>query len=162
MSATVEIKLTGYGVQQLVDQVAAAVREDAQERINDAVRGAIKEAIDAAVLDLTRERIAAEVSAVMAEGWQPTDGYGNPNGEKLTLRQRVSKAISSQLDRHDSYDRKTPVQKMVEEAVSKALGNEVGAELKRAKEAIREQVDTLINSKLREAIGGALGLQVRS
>jgi hypothetical protein len=147
---------------RVVDAITGAVEERIAERIDEAVRGAIKGALEKRARELVDEKIRETLAAVLEEGWQATDEWGGPKGPKVTLRQRISKVVTSFLSEPDRYDRETPAQKLIKEAIAAELKGKVGEELERARVALREQVDTVLQAKLRESLSSALGLGSRS
>jgi histone H3/H4 len=154
-----ELKVDGFREEQVVTAVAEMVRDQMSGRIDEAVRGAIKGALEEQVRALVNDAIRPVLATVLDEGWQPTDQWGEPKGPKVTLRDRIGKAVSAFLDVRDGYDRQTAAEKVIKEEIEKAVRGDAGKELKRASEALRAQVDAVLQAKLRESLSSALGLR---
>lgn len=152
-----EIKLEGFREDQVVKAIAGMVEEQVHERVNEAVRGAIKGALEDAIGELVLEQLRPAVAALIAEGWQKTNDYGDPVGPRVGLKERVNE----QLQKCDSYGSREPwVNKYVREAIEAELRGDLGKELTKAKEAIRGTVTGIVQQKLNETLAEALGLRV--
>jgi hypothetical protein len=152
-----EIKLSDYVEQRVIETIAEAVQTHIQDRIDEAVRGAIKGAIDAEVKRVVAATVRPEVETVLAEGWQPTDQWGESRGEKVTLRQRVNQILSQP---EGSYDRTPWIQKVSKEILDGALRAELGKEIEAARKQFRAEVDAVLQAKIRESLASTLGLKV--
>jgi hypothetical protein len=146
--------------EQIVRAIASRVEDRFEERIKEAVRGAVKGAVERQTKELVDAAIAPIVEQVLAEGWQPTDQWGEPSGKKITLRARVSKRVSEYLEEKERYQDKTPAQKLIDEAIAAELRGEAGKVLEAARAKLREQVDGVLQAKLREVLASSLGLKV--
>lgn len=151
-----EIKPLAITEEHVVEAVVDRIVEQSGERFNTAVRGAIKETIDAKLSKLVEETLRPAVAEIIAEGWQETNRYGEPQGRKLDLKARVSEM----LNKNDGYDRLPFIQKTAQEILDKALRAELGALIEEAKKKFRDQIDGVLQAKFKEALQGALGLPV--
>lgn len=121
--------------------------------------GKIKETVDQMVSDAIdqqiRDTIAASVAKIVEEGWQTTDEYGRVTGTR-TLKSIV---LDSLTRKGGDYNRQTIADKVAEETIRKALHESFGAEIKRAQETFRKEIDNVVAAKLTESIKTALGLR---
>ena len=108
--------------------------------------------------DTIRERIAAAVDTVLAEGWYESDGYGGRRGDRIDLKARINVAMTAQ--RGDSYSRKPSIlQERIDEAVKATLDKEFEPVIKQARETLRKQLDAAVMTKVTETVKAALGLR---
>lgn len=152
------LELSATFEERLLDRATDLIAEVVDGEVTTRVRKLVTEAIEGRVASIVDGAIRAQVDAILAEGWQPMGPYGEPAGPRVTLRDIIGKAVTGTIDKTDPYSRKTPLTNLVDEAIEKELRGDVGKELARAKAAVREQVDAVIQAKLRETISLALGL----
>lgn len=152
-----EVKPLAITEEHIVEAVVERIVESLDERINTAIRGALKGHVDAKLSALVEEHLRPAVAAVIAEGWQMTNHYGESTGPKVDLKARVS----SMLNATDGYNRQSFIQKTAQEILDKGLREELGKQIEDAKKAFRAQVDGVLQAKFKEALAGALGLPTR-
>lgn len=115
-----------------------------------AVRAAFDETIQA--------RIAAAVDDVLLKGWQATNEYGEPRGEKLDLKARVSAVLTQ--SRGDSYNRRPSViESQVQSAVEGFLSNELRPIIEQAKANLKTCLDAKVMQTVSDTIAKSVGLR---
>jgi hypothetical protein len=118
------------------------------ELADQAVRRVFDEAI--------RDRIYAAIDAVLAEGWQETNGYGESTGAKLDLKGRIGKLLTE--TRGDSYNRQKSVlgehtEKAVESIVAKEFQPVIDAAKAHLKTCLDEKVMKTVSATIANAVG---------
>jgi hypothetical protein len=126
--------------------VGAAIRSSVDDRI--------RKSVDEIITKMVTERAGPIIDDVLENGWQTFDQWGRPE-KVVTLKQKIAEFISSVPD---SYNRKTMVQKAIEDAVNKALDRSFQTELDAARAGFRKQVDDLLSGKIAEGLRAAFGL----
>ena len=99
------------------------------------------------------------VEKVLAEGWQQTDKWGAPIGEKKTLKQMILQVFDSPSSDSPYYDRKNAKKNItawVEAAVEKEMKEHLAQHLKRARDEAKKALEEGIGTKIRDAIRTAL------
>lgn len=109
----------------------------------------IRSTVESEVRNVAREQAGSVVTDVLSGPIQRTDGYGNPRGETITVREMVLAAVDEwmRLPRSDSYRNPTmgdSLKKLVDEILRSELKGTVDA----AKKKVSEEV-------LRLAVEGA-------
>jgi hypothetical protein len=149
----VEIEVNTERIEEAIkDEVCSGLRD----RLNEAIRGAIKSELSSALKDVVGESLRAEVDKLISEGWQQTNTWGEPQGEKQTLKALVTKHLTEDVG--DYNRRMKRIEKVTYEAVDAALKNEFAGELKVARDLFRKHLDAGVAAKLRDAIASALGV----
>lgn len=118
------------------------------------VKTQVAQTVGQMVREIGREHIDAEIRAILAEGWQRTDDYGQARGGRVSLRDRVQEMFH----KTDRYESRSMFEKVIKEELDKALKGELGKELDAARAKIRAEVDQITRAKLNEALKSALGL----
>lgn len=132
----------------------AAMRRHLEAKITATAEALVRERIGAVVA----QRIEAAVDAVLAEGWTRTDSYGCSTGQKLDLKGRISEILNTKQG--DSYNRRgTLIEEAIKLRLEAALAKDFAEELKAAREAFREKLDTTVMAKFTETLKSALGLR---
>lgn len=107
---------------------------------------------------LIRARIAAAVDAVLADGWQETNSYGERTGAKLDLKGRIGKLLTEA--RGDSYNRNPSIMDAtVKAAVEGFLGREFQPLIDAAKEELKKCLDVKVMKTVSDTITNAVGLR---
>ena len=134
--------------------LAEQMRSLIEEKISDIAEKAVRERFE----EVARERITAAVDAVLAEGWQRTDEFGNKIGEHVDLKGRISQIITEK--RNDGYNRPalTLAERLVKESVEKMFADKFGKEIEAAQKDMRKQLDAVVAGKFTETIKRALGV----
>lgn len=113
---------------------------------------------DEEIRDIIRPLIVEGIEA----SFQPTNVYGEPKGDPITMRtvvvDQVKDVLRSVKD-HNSYDRREPlvrqlVREMVEKELRKTLSEVIDDERKKVVAAVREQAAQLIAEAVTKGVGG--------
>jgi hypothetical protein len=131
---------------QVANQVASAFKAFIDKRVSDTVSELVRE--------IGRDQVDAQVRAILAEGWQKTDDYGQARGGRVSLRERVQEMFH----KADRYESRSMFERVIKEELDKALKGELGKELEAARAKIRSEVDQITRAKLNESLKAALGL----
>ncbi len=156
MSTNAEKVTIEIDTAQLLDQAKEYALERQGHVIDKAVRSAVNEAVEGLVVEVARERIAVEIDAVLAAGFQRVNEYGSPNGPPRTLREMVT----DQLTKKDQYSSNNNwIQKLVEERLKEAINSVLKADIEVARANFRKMLDEQIQGKLTLALREAFGLK---
>lgn len=158
MDKAITITVNGYDADEVKDWLTKQVGEELRPLIYKEVRAAVDRAVKEAADGLLRDRILSEVEAVLTQGWQPTNEYGEPKGPKETVRDRIRNAFSKRGDGY--YDKATLLEKWVEEGVSRVLEATLKEEVKAAREKLRASFDAVLQSKFTDTLRETLGVKV--
>lgn len=116
-------------------------------------------AVRAAFDETIRARIAEAVDEVLRLGWQATNEYGEPRGEKLDLKARIS-AVLTQA-RGNGYGDRNP--SVLDAAVKSAIEGFLSKDFQPVIEAARANLKTCLDAKVMktvsETIANAVGLR---
>lgn len=151
----VTFELENYDENRIVSMVVESLVRRAWKRAEERVADAIAARVDDRVNEILEETIRPTVEKCVADGWTMTDQWGRKE-KTLSLQDRVISWLDGQ---YDSYRKGTRLQKIVEDHVTKAINEDLAGELKRAKDAFREQLDGVLQAKLKESLRDALGLR---
>lgn len=156
----IHITVTGLDSQQVQDWILERLSEQLEESVKAKLEKMAETAVELRTCELVdklaHERIQKDIDAVLAEGWQKTDSWGNPMGKVTTLRERVRGFLDA---KEDDYHRTTRVEKWLAESVKGALADALKVELEDAKKRLRESFDEVIKAKLHETLRTALGVK---
>ena len=156
----IAITIEGYDASQVKDWIATRVERSVEEgldrRVNEALRDAAQAAIDTMSDRIAKERVTKDIEAILAEGWQQTDSYGNHNGKLYTLRDRVRGFFDTKAD---SYDRQTRVEKWIAEAVQRELATVLKTEVESAQKRLRDAFDDVLKLKFADTMRKMLGVE---
>lgn len=144
---------TGPGLCYRETRLGAAMKQYLDKKIEGLAETLVREKFDETV----SARIATAVDDVLREGWQRTDEYGMPNGQKLDLKARIGSFLNER-DRYRSPNAPR-IDEMVKSAVEKTLSFEFKKEIDAAVKSLRAQLDAAINGKFTEAIKAAMGIR---
>jgi phenylpyruvate tautomerase PptA (4-oxalocrotonate tautomerase family) len=156
------ITITGLTPEAIQIVVEAAVERNyrLQERVGEAVDKAVKKAISAGIDDamrrLAEEALRPAIAEVIANGWQKTDSYGQPQGPKQSLAQRITEFLFER-DRYSGNG--TVIDKVFKEELDKALKTEAGKAFQEALASFKGKVDTEINGRIISAVRSVMGLK---
>lgn len=164
MTERTTITITGLTADQVAGQVAREVMygQDGyatpfKERIEAIVEERVRTWVDAEIEKLGGGAIEKAVAAVLAEGWQETNRYGEATGKRMTLKERIASMIVEPIG---DYNGKGPrMQKIAEDVLTKAIHSEFGKEIETGRARLRAAVDDVIKAKLTETLKSALGLR---
>jgi hypothetical protein len=140
------------GPQTVADLVAAQIVERV---VKDRGYPTLLEQVKTIRAEVIREAVRPQVEAVIAAPVQKTNGYGEPVGEPVTLRDLIideaRKAINAPVDNY-SRDKGTFLTQAVAAEVKKALSAEIADAVKQA----REQVATEIGDMVAKSVAAGL------
>jgi uncharacterized membrane protein YheB (UPF0754 family) len=157
-SKTTELTITIAGLQ--VDRIERDVAEQLTDRLrnglDDKLTRMAEQALGSAVDSMMRERCKAELERVLEEGWRKTDTYGNAQGPKVTLRERIGEIL---LNKQSNYSSQHWLDETVKREVQSLLAGPFKEEIAKAQASFRVQVDSLLTGKIAEGLRKALGLQ---
>lgn len=140
---TYDRKKIGQHLRVYFDKKVAALAESS-------VRAAFDETI--------RSRIAAAVDEVLRLGWQATNEYGEPRGEKLDLKARIGALLTQ--SRGDHYNRSASVlDAKVKEVTEQFLDRELQSVIAAAKANLKKCLDEKVMKTVSETIANAVGLR---
>lgn len=124
-------------------------------KVDELARQAVRDGID----DAIRARIAEAVDAVLSEGWQQTNNYGEPSGKKLDLKARISELLTTA--RGDGYSGRKPalMEEHVQKAVEGFLSKELTPVIDEAKASLKRQLDAKVMKVVADTITNAVGLR---
>jgi hypothetical protein len=136
----------------VAEQVAAALMKTDEYRL-----------LKHRVLEIRDEEIRAQVKPIVEKAIttsiQPTNGYGRPVGQPVSLEEVIVKEAHAYLTKRDGYgDRSVSVvQKVVSDAVEKAIKTELARAIVEEKEkvvaAVRAKAADLIATAVKEGVG---------
>lgn len=137
--------------------------ENGSSIIGDIIERTITSAIEKRAATLIEERVEAEVSRILAEGWdEPKADYGYDRSapKHVTLQSFVQHALTRQIqhgdDRYNNISPGTLIDRTFERFMKAELAKMLGEELAAAKKRFTEAVDRLIEGKVVEAARAAL------
>lgn len=153
------VTLSGYQESEVFDFLSQRVRDTfdsmLREKVNELAANAVEEALTASAV----EAIDAQVKAAIEEGLQPHDRYGEPEGPRKTIKAFVLDHLKQTVEGRYGYGRQTRIEKLASELLEEALKKDLGAELKKAREAFSAQINATLQAKLAETLKSALGLR---
>lgn len=126
--------------------------------VKNVVMERTRRAVDEAVKEVTGEHVRAAVAAILEEGWQKTNSYGEPTGPKMDLKARIGALLVEVQDTYSS-NRRPWIENIVREQVDKTFAAVFAKEIEGAKAKFRAALDGTISAKLQESLKSALGLR---
>lgn len=141
----------------IVDRLTGDIKRDA-----DSYRDAVREARDAAN-EAVKAEAAALVKRALAEGVQRTNTWGEPQGEKVTLRDLILDEIRKYLDEkpprpgYSERERPGGFVELLRHEVAAGMQRELAEEIK----AARAQVAAKVRERAAELIGDVVKAQTR-
>lgn len=114
--------------------------------------------VRAAFDETIRARIAAAVDEVLRVGWQATNEYGEPRGDRLDLKARISTLLTQSSGDH--YNRRpSALDAAVKAATEEFLGRDLRPVIDAAKDNLRKCLDAQVMKTVSETIANAVGLR---
>lgn len=156
-SDSLVIAVTGYDATRAMEFVAAQVLHQAQVVIRDTVDNAVMTAVQQVTPEVIKERIGAEVDKCLADGWQPTNQWGESVGARVTLRQRIEQELSKKVRQGYNEPELTTVEVLVKAVIEGTLRKEFDAFYQEAKEKFTKALDDKFTSSLNAALKHAFG-----
>ncbi len=115
----------------------------------------VREQFDKVVI----QRIAAQVDAVLAEGWQVTNQYGEARGPKVDLKGRITELLLKPgRDSYGNGESMTPIDRQVKAAIDGLIGKEFAKDIETARKSLKAQLDASVAAKFTDTLKKALGL----
>lgn len=152
------ITVTGYDATQAMQYVAGQVLSECRNDVKREVDVAIKHAVSEATPELIRARVGAEVDKCLAEGWQPTNQWGESAGKRVTLRERIEQELSKKISQGYNKPDTTMVEQLVRSTIEGTLAKEFDALYTAAKEKFKAALDSkfaeTLNAALKAGFGG--------
>lgn len=152
--------------EQLLDIVAERALERMFGRYGDEglgheirkhVHAMVEKAAKAEIEKRVSETIGAAAAQVLADGFQPTDSYGQPKGVHKSVAAFVLEYLQG---KSDNYGRgKVRIYEAADELVKEYLAKHIAPELEKLKKRCVEALDTSVSGKIREAVIAGLGLR---
>jgi hypothetical protein len=151
------VQFMGLDAHRIEEMVADTLSRRVEKEVElvSRLRKLAADKLDDRVDDIVEERVRAEVTAILDEGWDVTDQYGARTGQRVTLRDRVGEI----LHKRDSYHRKAWLDEKVEGCVKAIIDRDFSAEIEKAKTDFRKQADELLAGKIADMLRAALGLR---
>lgn len=149
----VEIK---YDAQKVYDSIVRT----ASHTIVESAGREIKKDVHSAVAATINEKVSALIDASLETGIQPMNSYGEPLGERTTLKAMIGKAgekyLTEKVDkegRASSYQQVgTRLEYLVEQAIAKHINYQLQTEIKKAVELATAQA----TAKVGEVVGSLI------
>jgi uncharacterized protein (DUF2267 family) len=147
--------LTAESVQIIIEQAIQnnySLRKKADAAVTEAVETVVREAIESKMDALMDEQLRPEVARILAEGWSKTNSYGEPVGQRLTLRDRIATYLNG-----DGY--RKPLDEIFRSELERQLKTEAGKAFTEALNGLRGRVDSEFGARIQAAIKTAFGMK---
>ncbi len=110
---------------------------------------------------LIRERLVPQVEEVLSGEIQKTNNYGEPNGQKTTMRElviaEITRVVNAKGDRYHSSENTPLINRVVTAEVNRVLGTELAEVFKAEKDkvvaAVRAQAAELVAEAVAKGVG---------
>ena len=154
MNDTIKITLEGVPPNWLPDEITRMLMDGSlirslEQRLDDAVTKRIEELADDVILD----RLRAELERALAEGWKRTNTYGEPIGEPISLKERVSRMLENKDPYRSSRWADDVMTKMVDEVYRKELAKPIAEAKEKVKKMLEDKALEGFGNLLRKAAG---------
>jgi len=149
----ITVELDEYRLQELVE---FAVNRIVSEKAEASIEAAVGEAVGASVEKIGQKRIAAEIEKALSEGWQMVNQYGESNGGRKTLKDRIGE-ILNHTDRYGNNKRW--LDGLVQEKVKEALDSHFKADIAAAKVKFQTEVDSVLTAVIKKAVSEHFGIK---
>lgn len=139
----------------VADRLTAMIHESVGHKLKEQA----KQEIDKAALVLIYERINTELDRVIAEGWTPTTHYGEKKGVPVTLKERISSALTEKTRENGSgygSPEYTVIERAMKGAISEAMQKEFAEVIAEAKKRFKASLDDEMGKRLAEAVKATL------
>lgn len=135
-------------------QIGKHLRAYLDGKIAELAAEVVRKAFD----DTIRARIDSAVDVVLSEGWRATNEFGEPRGERIDLKARISKLLTEV--RGDSYSRSPSVlDAHVQKAVENLVGKDFQPVIAAARENLKKCLDEKVMKTVSDTITNAVGLR---
>lgn len=150
-----KIEIDGFAEDHFLEALTQEVADKMHDRIEKAINDGIRPALEKTLSDLTMDALRPAVAAAIEEGWQPTDGYGRPDGPRLTLKDRISMILETK----NRYNDRSSLDEIANTVIKDAYKKDLNGEIERLREGFRKQVDEALQVKFKNAIAEAVGIK---
>lgn len=131
----------------IVNRAAAKLLEGRD--LHHELRRGVDATADAVIVEMLRPMIEEAVAMVV----QPTDSFGEPKGERTTLREVIIKHVEKELRSTSSRDSLSrPRQTVLEQIIDREVQRVVGEDLREAMDAARKTVREAVQAKGAEVL----------
>lgn len=152
------IKIEIDDLTEMEDWVESLVKCKVTELFEKKMDEAIEEAVDAAANVVISDKLRAQAEDIIEKGWVETDQYGKPKGERRTLRDMMTDALTKATGDHYSSNREPLVAKILKETLSAAITANFANDISAAQKQLKAMLDAEVKTKLATALKQALGL----
>ena len=147
------LTVTGADESAIIEGTTRLLADRVHDEVKKLVKATVEREVQAHVDRFSETAIREAVEAVLAEGWQKTDQWGEARGQRMSLKERIGEWLSG---KSDSYARETRVEKIVAATVEATLKGELQGQVESAKILFRKQLDAVLTGKFAEAMKAAL------
>jgi len=160
MTDNVPVLFSADTARYLIDEALGGFVSKALDSVQSTIDEAIQKHIEATLVATTEEiitsRIAAAVDAVLEEGWQRTNAYGEKMGPAIGIKERISEMLLKPDQLASDYDSRTRIDKAIESAVERTMRDHLAGPIAAARKKYEELVDqkaiAAFGSLLRKAV----------
>lgn len=152
------VKLEGLTIESVRVMIESLIehrfglREMAREAVDKAVQEIVKEALADKIDSVMDDIVRPEIARMVAEGWAKTDQWGHPQGQRVTLTDRLRAYLDG-----DHYHK--PLDSVFKAELEKQLKTEAGKAFTAALSSLRAKVDEELNGRITKAFREALGMR---
>jgi hypothetical protein len=150
-----KIEIEGFAEEHFLEALTREVHNRASDLIDKAIREGIQPALEEALSTLAVEVLRPAVVAVLEEGWQPTDGYGNPKGDRMDIKGIIRDSL---VGKKNTYE-ESAAERIANEVVRTEYKRDIDGEIAKLRDGFRKQVDEALQVKFRDAMAEALGIK---
>jgi hypothetical protein len=148
---SIRLELHGYSAEQVLDAMARDFwNEHRLDAVESAIEKTIKAKLDEAVGTYLKDQIEPKVAAIIDEGWQQTNSYGEKSGPVVTLSTLVRERLVGKGSNsyHDTFAQ------VCDRMTKAAIEKELAPLIAKARDEITAMLDRATLEKLRAALGG--------
>ena len=153
----IEIEVPEFTEEQILQAVAEQIADEHSNHVLKCIREAVVGEVIANMTAAIKAEIAAAVADVIKNGWQPTDEYGHPRGERQSLSQRVG----YYLEHKDSYNKDKTINLMIKSGVDEVMKRELAPIAEAARNQLSEMLGRGVLEMVDQAVRGAIGIKAR-
>lgn len=149
----ITVTLDAYALEEMVERV---VNQLVRVKTDAVIEAAVGEAVGALVQSVGQKRIAAEIEKTLSDGWQTVNSYGESNGGKRTLKDRIGD-ILNHSDRYGNSKRWLDM--LVQTKVEEVLKTDFKADIEVAKAKFKSEVDSVLTNVIKKAVAEHFGVK---
>lgn len=132
-----------------------SLEHDLRKHVHALVEQAARDILTARV----NEHVGQAVEKILVDGFQTTNEYGEPKGQKKTVTAFVLEYLTKQGDTYSNHRGKERWHATADELVNTYLTKELAPHLEKLKKRCVEALDSSVAGKIREAVIQGLGLK---